>query len=149
MTDPARMETPVEIARRLPEGCAVIYRHFGKPEKAQALRDLTRAQNRQLLIGNDPELARDIGADGVHFSRDENLSAPIAWRKKQPDWILTMAGLKHGAYLAPLDSLDALFISSLFPSRSPSAGEPIGTAALKDTAARLPIPIFALGVFSF
>jgi len=56
-----------------------------------------------------------------------------------------MAGLKHGAYLAPLDSLDALFISSLFPSRSPSAGEPIGTTALKDTAARLPIPIFALG----
>ncbi len=144
-TDPRRIENPLDVVRRLPAGCAVIYRHFGNPEHAEALRALTRTQNRQLLIGNDPELAQKIGADGVHFSRDARLTGPRDWRAKRPDGIITMAGLKEGAYLAPLDSLDALFISSLFPSRSPSAGTPIGPHALKDRAARLPVPVFALG----
>ena len=144
-TDPARIEDPVEVVRRLPKGCAVIYRHFGNPKDAQALRDLTQAQARQFLIGNDPDLAVSIGADGVHFARDAHLSKPISWRAKRPDWIITMAGLKAGAYLAPLGSLDALFLSSVFPSRSPSAGIPIGIDGLRDTAARLPVPVFALG----
>jgi len=144
-TDSARMENIVEIVRRLPKGCAVIYRHFGDPKDAAALRDLTAKQERQLLIGNDPELADDIGADGVHFARDEKLCGPMKWRAERPDWIITMAGLKSGAYLAPLECLDALFISSVFPSDNPSAGTPIGVSALKDRAARLPVPIFALG----
>ncbi|MEP3655899.1 MAG: N-acetyltransferase [Litorimonas sp.] len=145
MTDPKRTKNLVETVRRLPEECAVIYRHFGEPSEVQALRDLTAEQGRQLLIGNDPKLADEIKADGVHFSRDATLRNPIKWRANRPDWILTMAGLKDGAYLGPLDSLDALFVSSVFPSRSPSAGQAIGIEVLKDRAARLPVPIFALG----
>lgn len=145
LTDPARLENPLEVVRHLPQGCAVIYRHFGNPDQAQDLRELTAKQKRQFLIGNDPELAEQIDADGVHFARDEHLRGPITWRARRPDWILTMAGLKKGAYLAPLDSLDALFMSSVFPSRSPSAGTPIGRHGLKDRVARLPVPIFALG----
>ena len=145
MTDPARIENPLEVVRRLPENCAVIYRHFGAPNEAQALRELTRQQNRQFLIGNDPELAESIGADGVHFSRDASLAGPIKWRATHPEWILTMAGLKAGHYLAPLDSLDAVFVSSVFKSQSASAGEPIGVEGLKDRAARLPAAVYALG----
>ncbi len=145
MTDPERTPDVISVVRRLPKDCAVIYRHFGAPSDAQALRDLTHEQSRQLLIGNDPELAMAIGADGVHFSREAFLSAPIKWRKTHPEWIITMAGLKSGHYRAPLDSLDALFVSSVFESRSPSAGSPIGPQALKDRAARLPVPLYALG----
>ena len=149
MTDPlridGRMETIVDVVAGLPDGCAVIYRHFGDSKEAEALRTLTQKQGRQLLIGNDPELAVELGADGVHFSRDETLGGPIKWRALKPDWILTMAGLKSGAYLAPLDSLDALFISSIFPSQSPSAGTPIGAEALRRRAQALPVPLFALG----
>lgn len=139
------MENALEVVRRLPAGCAVIYRHFGEPKAAKELRALTQDQGRQFLIGNDPELAVRINADGVHFARDAELSGPMKWRAKHPDWIITMAGLKSGAYLAPLDSLDALFISSIFPSQSPSAGTPIGVRALKDRCKRLPVPIYALG----
>jgi len=145
MTDPKRMENPVDIVRRLPAGCAVIYRHFGTPTQAKELRELTAKQERQFLIGNDPELTEEVGADGVHFTRDAELRDPIKWRTKRPDWVITMAGLKDGAYLAPLHSLDALFISSVFASCSPTAGAPIGVAALKDRASRLPVPIYALG----
>ncbi len=145
MTDPARVADPVSIARRLPEGCAIIYRHFGDPKHAKTLREITRTRHQQLLIGNDPNLAEAIDADGVHFPRDADLAGPITWRAKHPDWIITMAGLKTGEYHAPLHSLDALILSSVFPSRSPSAGEPIGVTALKSRAARLPVPIIALG----
>ena len=145
MTNPTRTENLLDVVARLPEGCAVIYRHFGAPKEAEALRDLTRAQDRQLLIGNDAELADKLGADGVHFSRDETLHGPIKWRAAKPDWVITMAGLKSGTYLAPLDSLDALFISSIFTSQSPSAGTPIGTENLHRRAKALPVPIFALG----
>ena len=145
MTDLARMENLLGVVTRLPEGCAVIYRHFGAPKDAEALRALTREQGRAFLIGNDPELAETLEADGVHFARDETLRGPIKWRAVKPDWIITMAGLKSGAYLAPLDSLDALFISSVFASQSPSAGAPIGPGELRRRAQALPVPIFALG----
>lgn len=139
------MADPVAVARRLPIGAAVIYRHFGDPVAAQDLRDVTRGRGQQLLIGNDPELAQSLGADGVHFSRDPDLTGPRKWRKINPDWIITMAGLKSGYYAEPFGSLDALFVSAIFPSGSESAGVPIGPAALKDRAARLPVPLFALG----
>jgi thiamine-phosphate pyrophosphorylase len=145
MTDPDRVPDPVAVVRRLPKGCAIIYRHFGTPDHAEELREITRDRQQQFLIGNDPDLADTLGADGVHFTRDPKVADPIAWRAKRPDWIITMAGLKDDAYLAPLDSLDALLVSSVFPSRSPSAGEPIGIDGLRDRAARLPVPIIALG----
>lgn len=145
MTDPDRVPNPVAVARRLPKGCTIIYRHFGAPDHGQALRDITHDRQQQLLIGNDPALAVSLKADGVHFTRDPKVAGPIAWRAKRPDWIITMAGLKDDAYLAPLDSLDALLVSSIFPSRSPSAGTPIGMDGVRDRAARLPVPIIALG----
>lgn len=145
MTDPERVENPVAIAKNLPRGTAIIYRHFGQPDQAKALRKVTREREQQLLIGNDPELAAAIGADGVHFARDPYLKGPRKWRATHPDWIITMAGLKSGDYLAPFATLDALFVSAIFPSRSPSAGEPIGITALKSRAAHLPVPIYALG----
>lgn len=145
MTDPKRMDDPAAIAARLPRGGCVVYRHFDDPKDAQSLRDITSHREQQLLIGNDVELAEAINADGVHFSRDPYLIGPIAARAKHPDWIITMAGLKMGDYLAPLDSLDGLFISSIFPSRSPSAGTPIGIEELKSRTARLPVPVIALG----
>jgi len=145
MTDPERVENPMAIAKKLPRGSAIIYRHFGNPVQAEALRALTRDKGQQLLIGNDPELAESINADGVHFARDPLLEGPRKWRAKYPDWVITMAGLKSGDYLSPFEPLDALFISAVFPSRSPSAGEPLGIAALKSRAAHLPVPVYALG----
>jgi len=125
MTDPIRVPDPISVVRRLPKDCAVIYRHFGAPDHAESLREITRDNGQQLLIGNDPDLAESVGADGVHFTRDAWLKGPITWRAKHPKWIITMPGLKTGAYLAPLDSLDALFISSIFPSQSPSPDRPL------------------------
>ncbi len=154
MTDPQRVLDPVAAAHGLPEGAALIYRHFGNAgyvREAEALRQVTFERNQQLLLGHDPELAIAIGADGVHFRRDARLQAPALWRQNCPDWIITMAGLKGVSlkgtqiYSGDLSVLDGLFVSSVFYSKSPSAGDPIGIEALKQVCTAHAVPVFALG----
>ena len=149
MTDPERVSDLPTAIGHLPRGCAVIYRHFGATNRkvaARLLREATQSAGQQLLIGGgDVELALSIGADGVHFKRDAELIGPLTLREQHPNMLITMAGLKDGSYHAPLTCLDGLFISSIFPSGSPSAGEPIGTDRLKAICAELSVPVFALG----
>ena len=148
MTDPERVANPVAIAKQLPQGAAIIYRHFGADNRediAKTLRTITHDNDQHLLIGNDPELAMTVKADGVHFTRDPALVQPRKWRQSQPDWIITMAGLKAGTYTASLSALDGLFVSSVFDSQSRSAGEAIGVNQLKELCQSLNAPIYALG----
>lgn len=148
MSDPARVPDVIKAVKALPNGAAIIYRHFGKADKfeeAKALRQITFAKSQQLLIGADPLLAISIGADGVHFRRDAYLKAPLLWRHRCPEWIISMAGLKTGEYQADVTVLDALIVSSIFKSQSPSAGDPIGVEDLRGLTQNLPVPIFALG----
>ena len=148
MTDSERVPDVVAAAQKLPRGTAIIYRHFGSAHRfvdAEALRQVTFERGQQLLIGNDPELAIEVGADGVHFRRDAKLNAPTLWRQRCPDWLISMAGIKSGDYAGELSILDGLLISSIFPSQSPSAGQPIGVSKFADKVKSLPAPIFALG----
>ncbi len=135
MTDPDRVPDPLAVIADLPEGACIIYRHFGRPghrEMAERLRALTRQKHQQFLIGQDAELALQIGADGVHFRRDATLLEPALWRERQPGWIITMAALKGPQpYERDIRLLDGLFVSSVFYSKSPSAGDPIGVDDLK------------------
>ena len=148
MTDPLRVKDIEIAAKKLPTGAALIYRHFGsdgRRAEAERLRQMTFEYGLQFLIGNDPELAIAIGADGVHFRRDAHVAAPKLWRRRCPAWIISMAGIKSGRYKGDISVLDGLLVSSIFPSHSPSAGEPIGVKAFTDIAQALPAPIFALG----
>lgn len=148
MTDPKRVPDPIAAAQKLPRGTAIIYRHFGSAHRfvdAEALRQITFKRGQQFLIGADPELAMEVGADGVHFTRDAALKDPALWRQRCPDWIMSMAGIKSGDYQGDLSKLDGLLISSVFPSQSSSAGEPIGIQAFTEKARALPVAVFALG----
>ena len=148
MTDPARIADVAMAAQNLPRGTAIIYRHFGSAHRfvdAEALRQITFERGQQFLIGADPELAIEAGADGVHFTRDAALQKPTLWRQRCPDWVISMAGVKSGDYQGDLSVLDGLLISSVFPSKSPSAGEPISVEAFAKKTNALPVPVFALG----
>ena len=148
MSDPKLIPNLAAIIERLPRKAAIIYRHFGKSdrlEEAKRLRQITFKNQQQLLIGADPDLAIQVGADGVHFKRDESFTHPKIWRTRCPEWIITMAGIKSGQYLQSLSILDGLLVSSVFKSQSPSAGPPIGVKAFANYAKTLDCPVFALG----
>ena len=151
MSDRGRTPDIVDLARRMPPGSAVVYRERpGRhdPEVAASLRAVTHARGVQLLIGADADLAARVGADGVHLPRGARQAAAL--RREHPDWIISQAAPKGG--VAPKDgpemdtrALDAVMVSSVFGSNSPSAGTPLGVGAFKGRVAASPVPVFALG----
>ena len=145
MSDPLRTPNLLTLVEKLPESSAVIYRHFGQSGLEADLRQLTSTRSIQLLIGNDPDLAETCQADGVHFSRTVKQDEIRLWRSRYPDWIISVAASKPPVIPSYVEQLDALFVSSIFPSNSPSAGKPIGIKALRTFARDCPCPVFALG----
>lgn len=148
VTDGERTPDPLAAAAWLPRGAAVLYRHFGAPDAfrtARALADLARARGLLLLIGADEGLAAAVRADGLHLpERMMSRLRPI--RARRPRWVLTTAAHSAAALRrAEAAGADAVLLSPVFPSRSPSAGEPLGVAALKQLTAGTEIPVIALG----
>lgn len=145
MSDPERTPSLLGLVSAMPSRSALIYRHFGTPGLERRLRSLTEAKGMQLLIGNDPELAETCRADGVHFSRTTEASVVAKWRQRHPGWIISAAAPKPWSIPDTAPQLDALLVSSIFSSDSPSSGTPIGVDALERITKLSPCPVFALG----
>jgi len=147
-TDPDRTPDVAAAAQRLPRGAGVVYRGFGRPEapaEARALARVARRRGLVLLIGRDADLAARVGAQGVHLpERDAPRLRRL--RARRPRWILTLAAHGPGAVARGAGvGCDAVFLSAIFPSRSPSAGRPLGVVRLAAIARRASIPVLALG----
>lgn len=144
-TDPLRTPDLEALARNLPRGAALVYRAFGATDAlstARRLKAILRPRGVKLLIGQDIALARRAGADGVHLpERLAHLSGSI--RRAQPRWIVTSAA--HGARAARASGAHAVVISAVFPSRSPSAGAPLGAIRLAGLIRITGRPVYALG----
>lgn len=145
-TDPARTPDAEAIAASLPRGAAVVFRAFGaKDALAQGLRlkAIARRRGLVLLVGANERLAAALGADGVHLP--ERL-AHRARAVRRPGWIITAAAHSlRAARLARAAGADAAVVSAVFPSRSPSAGPPIGPLRLARLARDAGLPVYALG----
>ncbi len=117
------------------------------PRRAMAagLRHLTRAQGARLLLSNDIGLAREIGADGVHLSRDGD---PAAARDRLGPSAL-VGRSAHGleeARSAFERGADYVTLSPVFSSASkPGYGPALGLGGLQATASVLSGPVIALG----
>lgn len=148
LTDPQRTPDPLALARRLPAGSGLIYRHFGAADRervAQALADICRARGLVFLIGNDADLAARSGADGVHWP--ERSLAEAAARRARGDVSLFTSAAHSGRALhrAAQAGIDACLLSPVFPSASPSAGRPLGLFPAARLAQGAALPVFALG----
>lgn len=148
VTDPARVADPVAVAERLPRGAGVIYRSFGRPDAeivGRALAQAARARGLVLLVGLDARLAAKIGANGVHLPERALHLAPRL-KRQRPNWLIT--GAAHGVpalQRAARFGLDAVLVSPVFPSKSPSAGRPLGITRFAALARASATPVYALG----
>lgn len=144
-TDPVRTPDPEAVARTLPAGSAIVFRAFGAADaEARAVRLLriARARGLMLLIGRDAALARRIGAHGVHLpERLGHLAGPL--KRARPGWLVTVAA--HSLRAARATEADAVVVSAAFPSKSPSAGRPLGPVRLAALARQAGRPVYALG----
>ena len=148
MSDPERTPDILAVARKLPEGSALIYRHFGAKNRkkiAKKLRRISFERQIQLLIGQDVDLAMRVGADGVHFP-ERDLAQGLALHKEYPEVLVTGAAHSQEAAQRCADNdMDVAIISPVFKSNCHSAGMPIGVKALAQMVRNAEIPIFALG----
>jgi thiamine-phosphate pyrophosphorylase len=147
-TDPVRTPDPEAIARRLPRGAAIVFRTFGAPDAAERgarLAAIARLRGLKLLIGADAALAQRLGADGVHLP--ERLAHRARWLKAaHPGWIVSAAAHSTSAARRALaDGADAVVVSTAFPSRSASAGPPLGAIRLAILVRRAKGAVYALG----
>lgn len=146
-TDPARTPRPWEVAARLPAGAAVVHRGFGRAEsgdEAARLREVTRTGGVRLLIGLDLKLALSVGADGLHLPERALHQAADA----RSEGVRLVTGTAHsaqGVARAQQAGVDAVVISPVFATRSPSGGAPLGVERLGDLTAGAALPAYALG----
>ena len=146
LTDPERTPNPIALASQLFKGCGLIYRHFGaanRTEIAARLSEIAQKRELVLLIANDPELALAVDADGVHWP-EANIDTGRRWSGKFQ--IMTAAAHSPEAIArARKAEMDAVLVSAVFPSRSPSAGPPIGVEKLRQWAKTGAMPVYGLG----
>jgi thiamine-phosphate pyrophosphorylase len=143
-TDPERTPRALGVIARLPKGAGVVYRAFGRADALSAgrpLRAAARARGVIFLVGADPRLARRLRADGVHWP--ERLVSRRA--RRSPGLATAAAHDLKAVRRAHLARVDAIILSPIFPSRSPSAGPALGVTRLAALARATKTPVYALG----
>jgi thiamine-phosphate pyrophosphorylase len=147
-TDPARVPDPEAVLRRLPRGAGVVYRAFGAPdavERGRRLARIARSRGLLLLAGADAGLAARIGADGVHLP-ERAAQLAIGLKRARRGWIVTAAAHSAPAIArASRAGADAVFVSPVFASASPSAGWPLGALRFAELVRGARLPVYALG----
>ena len=146
LTDPNRTPDPIGDAAKLPAGSGIIYRHFGRQDRfdvAQGLAEVSTQRGLCLLITADPELAKHVGADGVHWPEARLLQA---WKWRDQFQLQTAsAHSRRAIWAAQRVQMDAVLVSSIFPSMSPSARRPMGVTRLRFLKQHTPLPVYGLG----
>ena len=149
-TDPHRLAARVGAA--IDGGAAMIqYRAKDRTDDerhtaATLLLDLCRARGAPLIVNDDPALAADVGADGVHVGRDDG---DARWARRivgdgcivgvscydRLDLALAAAG-EGAAYVA---------FGSFFASPTKPHAVPAPIRLLSDARKKIDLPIVAIG----
>jgi thiamine-phosphate pyrophosphorylase len=150
VTDEKRLPDPLAAVTQLRAGDAVLLRHYGEPQRrdlAFALAARCRAARVLLIVALDLELARAVGADGIHFPQD---TAPRAAHSAQAAGLLVTVAAHDAAAVVTAFRVgaDAALVSPVFETASHPGAIPLGvvrfTALVRDSK----VPIYALGGIS-
>jgi len=141
---------PIELTCAILEGGARIVQYRAKsgivPDRARALRDLTRAADALFIINDDWRAVSVYDADGVHLGPDDALAEDLAAiRSALPDRLI---GVSCGTPAEARAAADADYIGagSVYATASKAdAGAPIGVAGLRAVAAQTQCPVAAIG----
>ncbi len=112
---------------------------------SQRVLELAHAYDAKILVNDDVELAREIGADGVHLS-----SVQLAACCTRPDlpWCGASCHNAEELHRAGDLGLDFAVLGTVFPTRSHPGAAHLGWEAFGKIAAGSAIPVYALGGLS-
>ena len=125
-----------------------MFRAFGCGEALSIglrLANVARQRNVCFLVGADAALATRLRADGVHLPERMG-GRPGAIRRLQERFLVTAAAHSLPAAIrAARAGVDAIVISPVFESGSPSAGRALGPRAAATLVRLVKTPVYALG----
>jgi thiamine-phosphate pyrophosphorylase len=149
VTDEQRMPNPLMAMAQLRAGDAVLLRHYGAPHRrdlAFALAARCRAAGVRLVVGGDLDLARAVGAYGVHFP--EGLASHTL-AAKAAGFLVTVAAHDGPALAAALRiGADAALLSPVFATASHPGALALGVIRFSALVRESQIPVYALGGIS-
>jgi len=150
LTDSVRMADPRDSIRALPAGSGVILRHYDAPDRAGLAREILaicRPKKIPLLVAGDAELAKTIGANGLHLPEKMLADKPGYWRKKLcPNTFLCVAAHSPKALSKAADaSANFALLSPVFPTKSHPESKTIGIHRFASWTSKAQIPVYALG----
>ena len=127
--------------RALPPGSVVVVRARDAKQRLTQVRRLSGLAT--LLIADDPQLAAQSGAAGLHLP-EARMREAAHWRARFPHWIITSSAHSLRALMGA-HSLDAVFLSPVFATTSHPAARALTPVCAAFIAAHAPVPVYALG----
>ena len=149
MTDAARLPDPEVAISSLPADSIVIFRDYDHAERATLatyLLKISRSAGCWFLVAGDVQLARRIGADGVHLpeymvgKQSLNLNGFSLVTAACHSIAALRRAQRAGAYLA--------VVSPVFPTKSHPGVKTLGVHGLSRLIAATNLPVAALGGIS-
>ena len=128
-------------ARALPRGSVVVVRSRDAAQRKALAEQLQGLAT--LLIADDPVLAADIGAAGLHLP-ETRMKEASHWRARFPHWIITSSAHSLRALMGA-SQLDAVFLAPVFITTSHKQVRALTPVRAAFIAAQAPVPVYALG----
>jgi len=115
-------------------------------EIGSELRKITSAAGAALIVNDNPYLAREIDADGVHIGQDD-FPPDIVREVVGPDKIVGLSThSKQQAIAATSWPIDYIGIGPVYPTTSKASEyKPVGTSLIRWARQHIPLPTVAIG----
>lgn len=115
---------------------------------AAAIGEIARERDATLLINGAPELARRVGASGVHLNGARLREWAARGERPDCDWVAASVHDPEALGLATAIGVDFVVISPVCATSSHPHATPIGWAGFDDLLALSDVPAYALGGMS-
>lgn len=140
MTDDRKADWAAAV-RALPPGSVAVVRARQAKQRQALARQLSGLAT--LLIADDPALAAQSGAAGLHLP-EARMREAAHWRARFPHWIITSSAHSLRAMMGA-HYLDAVFLSPVFATGSHPSARALTPVRAAFIAAHAPVPVYALG----
>jgi thiamine-phosphate pyrophosphorylase len=145
----------VDVARMLVEGGADIIQLRAKAESreqivamARAILPITRPARVPLIVNDYPDIAREVGADGVHLGQEDLMEHDFVQVRKSLDPGKIIGISTHSleqALVAEQLGADYIGVGPIFPTGTKPGRPAVGLELVRQVAALVNVPFVSIG----
>ena len=148
MTDCIKIDNVFSVVRSLPPNTLIIIRDYNiknRKQYSQKIIKIAQRRGNKILIAKDFEMAKDLGANGVHLPEHIAYKAKKIKKYNSNLIVTTSAHNKKSIKESNLLPVDAVFLSPIFRTTSHNKTKNKGLCFLRNMQRLSTKPIFALG----